>query len=86
MIFSNFQLLATTKNNVGQDVFHAIIDIETGRFFWKKKKTVPMRKVYADHWWFVNSDEIAPDDTINRLALSWAVENDDNSQCHFQSW
>lgn len=86
MKISNFQLLGTTKNNVGQDVFHAIINIETGRWFWKKTKTEPVRKCFGDHWMFINSGLFAPDDKINKLALHWAMKNNDNSQCHFRSW
>jgi len=85
MKVSNFRLLATTKNNVDQDVFHAVVDITTGRW-WKKTKTLPIRKSFAGCWMFVDNGMFAPDEEINNLALHWAVENGDNSLCHFRSW
>ena len=86
MELSNFQLVAITKNNVGQDVFDAIVDIVTGILWWKKTKTISIRKSFAGTWMFVDTGRFAPDDEINKLALNWAVENNDNSLCHFKSW
>jgi len=75
MKISNFELTATTKNNVGSDVFHATIDIETGMLWWKKKRTVEIRRTLLfSTWFFVETGRWILGDEVNALARTWSAK------------
>jgi len=75
MKISNFELTAITKNNVGNEVFHATIDIETGIFWWKKKRTVEIRKTLLfSTWFFVETGQWILGNEVNALAQAWSTK------------
>lgn len=74
MKLSNFKLTRTEGTSALDKVFFALVEVETGAFFWRRKKHKAIRRVFANYWHFVESGEYTPESQAETLARAWSAQ------------
>lgn len=74
MKISNFELVETVGSSPLSWVFKALVDVETGYLWWKKKERVKVQREYGAYWFFVENGEYILDGSIEPIARSWMAK------------
>ena len=78
MKIDNFKLIETKGDSCLNKTFRATVDVETGFWLWKKKRTVEIFREYAKHWHFVETGEYTPRIVVENLARSYKARTGEN--------
>mgnify|MGYP001075015646 CR=1 FL=1 len=73
MKLSNFELVETKGKSFDLEFF-ALVDVETGVLFWKKKERRMIRRRGLIDWHFVDNGKFAPIYQARELARAWEAQ------------
>lgn len=72
MNLSNFELVKVTGAGTNK-VYHALVDNETGMFWWKKKERLEICRGFVGLWFFIKTGAWAPS-SVAAMARVWQAK------------